>query len=68
MSQKLGTKNVYLFEEILVLVSIVTVRKIFFFSMCIFASVEKKKPKKEVVMVSTAGLKTNPFSQPHQAI
>ncbi|KFR10054.1 Cadherin-related family member 3, partial [Opisthocomus hoazin] len=27
--------------------------KIFFFSMCIFASVEKKKPKKEVVMTMT---------------
>lgn len=68
MPQKLSTKNVYLFEEILAFVSIVTVRKIRFFRMCISFSLEKKKPKKEVVVVSTASLKTKScFAQPHHA-
>lgn len=49
--------------------SLVPVREIVFFTMCIFLSVEKKKPKKDVVVVSTASLKTKPsFAQPHQAI
>lgn len=73
MSQKLNTKNFHSWYRVprgnLGFNVSSHCQRNCIFTMCIFLSVEKKKPKKDVVVVSTASLKTKPsFVQPHRAI